>query len=115
MSKWNMKAWVADLISQPAVRALPVMTHPGIEINGNTVTQAVSDGQIHYNAVRALCARYPSVAAATIMDLTVEAEAFGATVHFSADAVPAVVGRLLPDERAIAQLEVPPLNKGRIP
>ena len=113
--KQNMKQWVAGIIQQKEVTALPVMTHPGIELNGNTVRQAVSDGRVHYEAVMTLTRRYPSVAAATIMDLTTEAEAFGAEIAFSDDAVPAVSGRLLPDVESINRLQVPSLSAGRIP
>ena len=106
---------MADVIQRKEVTALPVMTHPGIELNGNTVRQAVSDGCVHYEAVHTLAQRYPTVAAATIMDLTVEAEAFGAKIAFSDNAVPAVVGHPLADVAAINRLEVPSLSAGRIP
>jgi uroporphyrinogen decarboxylase len=49
------------------------------------------------------------------MDLTTEAEAFGAEIAFSDEAVPAVSGRLLKDVESIHQLQVPSLNEGRIP
>ena len=111
----NMRQWVADVIRQKEVTAVPVMTHPGIELNGNTVRQAVSDGRVHYEAVMTLTKRYPSAAACTIMDLTTEAEAFGAEIAFSDEAVPAVSGRLLKDVESIHQLQVPSLNEGRIP
>lgn len=111
----NMKQWVDEVIRRREVTALPVMTHPGIELNGHTVRQAVSDGRVHYEAVMTLTQRYPSVAAATIMDLTTEAEAFGAEIAFSDDAVPAVSGRLLPDVDSIYRLPVPTLKAGRIP
>lgn len=111
----NMKQWVDEVIRRREVTALPVMTHPGIELNGHTVRQAVSDGRVHYEAVMTLTKRYPSVAAATIMDLTTEAEAFGAEIAFSDDAVPAVSGRLLPDVESIYRLPVPTLKAGRIP
>ena len=113
--KMNMRQWVADVIRQKEVTAVPVMTHPGIELNGNTVRQAVSDGRVHYEAVVTLTKRYPSAAACTIMDLTTEAEAFGAEIAFSDEAVPAVSGRLLRDVESIHQLQVPSLNEGRIP
>ena len=32
-----MKQWVADIIRQRKVAAIPVMTHPGIELNGHTL------------------------------------------------------------------------------
>ncbi|MBQ2209416.1 MAG: uroporphyrinogen decarboxylase family protein [Prevotella sp.] len=113
--KMNMKQWVADVIRRQEVTALPVMTHPGIELNGHTVREAVSNGRVHYEAVMTLTRRYNSVAAATIMDLTTEAEAFGAQIAFSDDAVPAVVGHMLPDAESINRLQVPSLSAGRIP
>lgn len=111
----NMKQWVADVIRQKEVAAVPVMTHPGIELNGKTVRQAVSDGRVHYEAVMTLTQKYPSAAACTIMDLTTEAEAFGAEIAFSDEAVPAVSSRLLPDVESIYKLQVPSLSAGRIP
>ena len=110
-----MRQWIADIIRQREVSAIPVMTHPGIEQNGHTVRQAVSDGRIHYEAVMKLNEMYPSAAACTIMDLTAEAEAFGAQIAFSDDAVPAVASRLLPDAKSIYDLKVPSLSAGRIP
>jgi uroporphyrinogen decarboxylase len=49
------------------------------------------------------------------MDLTTEAEAFGAEIAFSDDAVPTVVGHLLSNVDDIRQLEIPSLLEGRIP
>lgn len=111
----NMKQWVADVISQTKVTAVPVMTHPGIEQNGNTVREAVSNGKVHAEAVIKLAEAYRSTAACTIMDLTTEAEAFGAEIAFSDEAVPAVVGHMLTDAKSINDLQVPSLSAGRIP
>ena len=113
--KLNMRQWVADVIRRKEIAALPVMTHPGIELNGNTVREAVSNGRVHYEAVKTLAERYSTVAAATIMDLTTEAEAFGAEIAFSDDAVPAVVGHILKNADDIRNLEIPSLFAGRIP
>ena len=113
--KMNMKQWVADVIGRKEVTAMPVMTHPGIEMNAHTVREAVSNGQIHAEAVERLTKTFPAVAACTIMDLTTEAEAFGAEIAFSDDAVPAVVGHVLADVESINQLQIPSLHAGRIP
>ncbi len=110
-----MKQWVADIIHQKEVTAMPVMTHPGIELNGNTVREAVSNGKVHAEAVIKLTQAYQSAAACTIMDLTAEAESFGAEIAFSDEAVPAVVGHMLTDVKSINELQVPSLSAGRIP
>lgn len=115
MSKLNMKEWINEIIQKKEVVAMPIMTHPGIEMIGKTVRDAVTDGQVHYNAIKALSEKYPTAVATVIMDLTVEAEAFGAEIVFPENEVPSVVGRLLNDEEAIDKLEIPALNKGRVP
>ena len=115
MSKFNMRQWSKDLIASNKVAAIPIMTHPGIELIGKTVRDAVTDGQVHYEAIKALYDKYPSAASCVIMDLTVEAEAFGAEVVFPENEVPSVTGRLLTDEAAIEALQVPDVNKGRVP
>ena len=91
------------------------MTHPGIELCGSTVLKAVTDGQVHADAICALNDRFPSDAVTAIMDLTVEAEAFGAEIRFSENEIPNVIGRLVEDAECVAALEVPSLDKGRIP
>ena len=113
--KQTAKEWVADIIRREGVQAVPVMTHPGIEMNGHSVRQAVSDGCIHAEAVISLARKYPTAAVCTIMDLTVEAEAFGAPVVFSDYAVPAISGRLLNQVESIGLLQVPSLKAGRVP
>lgn len=91
------------------------MTHPGIELCGATVYDAVTDGAVHADAICALNERFPASAAVTaIMDLTVEAEAFGASVRFSQDDIPAVVGRLLTGPESVRDLVVPGLDSGRV-
>lgn len=110
-----MKEWARKVIETPQVQTIPVMTHPGIDIIGANVRRAVTDGQTHYECVQALANKYPTAAASVIMDLTTEAEAFGATIHFSDDAVPAVLGHMLNDGDDIRALKVPSLSAGRVP
>ena len=93
--KINMTEWMDGIIRSKEVTAVPVMTHPGIEITGNSVLDAVSNGDVHHKAIAALAEKYPTAAATVIMDLTVEAEAFGAEISFTRDEVPAVIGHML--------------------
>ena len=94
--------------------AIPIMTHPGIELIGSTVLKAVTDGQTHADAICALNESYPAAAVTAIMDLTVEAEAFGAEIKFTENEIPNVIGRLVSDADEVASLEVPGLDQGRV-
>lgn len=109
-----MKEWKAALIAAPQVKAIPIMTHPGIEMCNESVLKAVTNGNIHFEAIRRLNERYPSAAVTAIMDLTVEAEAFGAEIIFPEDEVPSVIGRLVCDYESVKALQVPPLTVGRV-
>ncbi len=110
-----MSGWIKNVISQKNTIAIPVLTHPGIEKIGKTVKEAVCDGNVHYEAIKYLSDNYPSAAATVIMDLTVEAEAFGSDIIFPENEVPSVNGRLVSNEQEIDSLEVPSLEAGRIP
>ena len=109
-----MREWAEGIIRRKEVTAIPIMTHPGIELTGKTVYDAISNGEVHFEAIKALCKRYPAEAATVIMDLTVEAECFGAEIVFPEDEVPSVTGRLLENEADIEALEIPSMKKGRI-
>ena len=114
MSRMNMREWAEGIIRRKEVTAIPIMTHPGIELTGKTVYDAISNGEVHFEAIKALCKRYPAEAATVIMDLTVEAECFGAEIVFPEDEVPSVTGRLLGNEADSEGLEIPSMKKGRI-
>lgn len=90
------------------------MTHPGIEATGHTVREAITNGKIQAEAISYLANHYPTGATCVVMDLTVEAEAFGAEVVFPEDEIASVVNRLLHDASEIEKLQVPSLNAGRI-
>lgn len=111
----NLKQWKEGVIGNKSRVAIPIMTHPGIELIGKTVYEAVTDGKVHYEAIKALNDAYPAAACTVIMDLTVEAEAFGAEVNFPEDDIPTVVGRLVSDEESVARLQVPDVTAARVP
>lgn len=115
MTTLNIKNWSENIISSSERIAIPIMTHPGIELmDGCTVKKAVTDGEAHAEAIIKLNDAYPAAACTAIMDLTVEAEAFGAEVLFPENEIPTVVGRLVYDAESVSALEVPDLNAGRI-
>lgn len=111
--KRNMEQWIEGLISAPRRAALPIMTYPGLPLAGLRVMDAISDGEAQFACLRALAGRYPMPAALTLMDLSVEAEAFGSPVKFSEDEVPTVCGRIITDEADAAALAIPEVGAGR--
>jgi len=63
--------------------------------------------------MKAVAERVNAAAAVSLMDLSVEAECFGATIRVSDEEVPTVIGRLIHDEDEADALEVPPVGTAR--
>lgn len=95
------------VLSSPRRLALPIATYPGLALTGATVRTAVNDAQVQFDAVAALHARYPTPFVLSAMDLSVEAEAFGCTLHISDNEIPSVTGRLVTTLERARELPVP--------
>jgi uroporphyrinogen-III decarboxylase len=63
-----------------------------------TVRELVQSSDLMAHAMQIVAHKTSSAAAVSLMDLSVEAEAFGAKVRFADHEVPAVVERLVEDE-----------------
>lgn len=75
--------------------------------------ELISDSEKQAEGMFLVSKRCDSAAVVSLMDLSVEAECFGATVRFSDDEVPTVVGRLIADQEAADRLEVPSVGTAR--
>ena len=110
-----MNKFAEQLLDSEKRIAIPIMTHPGIEAIGKRVIDAVTDGDVHYQAIRNVTETYDTAACTVIMDLTVEAEAFGCTISMPEHEVPSVTGRLVYDAETVDKLQIPSLSAGRVP
>lgn len=110
-----MNGFIQQLLNSDKRIAIPIMTHPGIEAIGKNVIDAVTDGEVHYQAIKNVTETYDTTACTVIMDLTVEAEAFGCAISMPEHEVPSVTGRLVCDEESVNRLQVPSLSAGRMP
>lgn len=97
--------------SRPLV--MPIVTYPGASLVGCTVEAMVTDGAAQHQASAAIQSHLGTPVSLTAMDLSVEAEAFGARIRMVADDVPTVVDRLVSSAALIDALEVPPVGAGR--
>jgi len=111
----NVFDWVNSVLDSPKTVVIPIMTHPGIEAIGKTIIEAVNDGETQFQAIKAIQEKYSPDAATMIMDLTVEAEAFGSKIHLSEKEIPSVVGRIVCDQDFVRQLRIPSLDCARVP
>jgi len=99
--------------SSTAPVAMPVATFPGAGLQGTTLRALVTDARTQAETQIAFHRRFRTAVLLTCMDLSVEAEAFGAHVVFSDSEVPTVTGRLVTDEAGVAALRIPAVGTGR--
>ena len=93
--------------------ALPIAVHPGAQLVGCTVREVATDASAQARASQAIRERLGLSVALSAMDLSVEAEAFGAEIRAADDEVPTVVGRRVTDVSHIASLAVPEVGAAR--
>ena len=109
----NVSKLLWDVAKSDTHRGLPILSFPAAQKLGVTVEQLVKDSQLQAQAIALIASETDTLAAVSLMDLSVEAEAFGAKVQFFTDEVPAVVGQLVSDLDEAEELEVPDLSAGR--
>ena len=109
----NMKQWAADLIAAPLKKPLPLLSFPCVQLMDVTVEQLIKDSALQAKGMKLVADRVPSAASVSLMDLSVEAEAFGASIHVTADEVPTVVGALITEEEDADALQIPEVGAGR--
>ncbi|PKN53606.1 MAG: methylcobamide--CoM methyltransferase [Deltaproteobacteria bacterium HGW-Deltaproteobacteria-13] len=113
MSKRNMQHWVQEILDSRKRMAFPLMPYIGLELTKKKVLDVVKNGRCQGECIKAVASKYPSAASITIMDLSVEAEAFGSTIRFAENEVPTAVGVLVNDADAAQALEVPRIGSKR--
>ena len=111
--KRNMKQWVADNIHTGIKKPLPILSFPSVQLMGISVRELISDSGLQAEGMKRIADRVDSAAAVSLMDLSLEAEAFGSKIHVSDDEVPTVTGAIVTDEDEAEALQVPAVGAGR--
>lgn len=109
----NIKACLWEAARGKYQRALPILSFPAVQKMHVTVDQLVHDASLQARAMELIVQETNSLAAISLMDLSVEAEAFGAQVRYFDGEVPAVTGQLVSDADEAAALKVPSVDAGR--
>lgn len=94
-------------------KPLPILSFPSVQLLGCKVGELVKNAELQAEGMRLVAERTNGAAAVGFMDLSVEAECFGAHVNFSDDEVPTVTGRIVSDESEVESLVVPAVGAGR--
>lgn len=109
----NKRNWLKELKEARVKKALPILSFPCISLLDVTVRELISDSSLQAKGMKAIADKTDAAAAVSFMDLSVEAECFGAEVILSDDEVPTVKGRIINGLNAAKALNVPAVGSGR--
>ena len=109
----NMKLWLQDIMAAPRKKAMPILSFPSIRLLGCSVRELTSSSDLQAQGMKMIADRCDTLAAVSMMDLSVEAEAFGAQIHFSDNEVPTVTGALITTPAEADALEIPGVDVAR--
>ncbi len=107
----NIKRWMENM--RQTKKALPILSFPSVQLLDISVRDLIASADMQAKGMKMIADRLDSAAAVSMMDLSVEAEAFGSTVRFSENEVPTVIGALVSDEDEAETLSVPAVGAGR--
>ena len=109
----NMKQWLAGLLAAERKKAMPVLSFPSISLMGITVRELIGDADTQAKGMKLIAERTDAAAAVSMMDLSLEAEAFGSEIRVSDEEVPTVVGAIVTSEEEAEALAIPKVGDGR--
>lgn len=104
---------VDAVLSSPTRLFMPILTFPGVRLANTSVRDMVTDPVKQCAAIEAIHAQFQTPFVMSAMDLSVEAEAFGASVQMDDREVPTVIGRRVTDMEGIGSLAIPQVGSRR--
>lgn len=109
----NMYEWLEEVKAAKVKKAMPVLSFPAVQMMDIRVKELISDSDRQATGVKLVAERVDSSASVSLMDLSVEAEAFGSQVSVSDDEVSTVVGRIVATVEDADALKVPEVGEAR--
>ncbi|HHU23637.1 MAG: uroporphyrinogen decarboxylase family protein [Bacilli bacterium] len=106
------KTWITNQLNNRHL-TMPVLSTPTVQIMGITVNNLILSSHYQAQAIQYLANNYPISAAVTIMDLSVEAECFGAEIRSFDNEIPTVIGIMLKTPEYAANLQIPKVGEKR--
>ena len=111
----NMTEFLDNIVSDNKKYALPILSFPAMQKLGVSVNEMLHSAELQAKAMEVVAHSTDTIAAVSLMDLSLEAEAFGADIVFAENEVPAIVGQLVSDEEEAEALQVPDMEVARMP
>ena len=109
----NMEYWMSEQIAMQDKKPMPLISYPSIQLMFINIERLVKDSRAQAMGIALLAEKYDMPFASSYMDLSIEAEAFGANCVYKPDEIPTITGPLIEDEEGADALVVPEVGAGR--
>ena len=107
-----MKRIVKELLNNKQ-KTVPILSFPSTQLLGISVNELISSSDMQVKGMQAIAERCDIGASLNMMDLSVEAEAFGAKIRFYDNEIPAVERGIIDDIMQAENISVPQVGAGR--
>ncbi len=94
-------------------KPMPILSFPSASLLGVSVSDIVKSAELQARGMKAIADRFDALASVSMMDLSVEAEAFGCEIVFSENEVPTVVKGAVFSNGDALSLKTPKTGDGR--
>ncbi len=94
-------------------KTVPILSFPSTQILGISVNELISSAEMQIKGMQTIAEKCNVGASLNMMDLSVEAEAFGAKIRFYEDDIPAVEKGIIDDVADAENINVPEIGTGR--
>lgn len=111
--KYHIKSWMDGLKGTHPKKPIPILSFPCVSLLDITVRELIASSELQAKGMKAVADHTDAAAAVSFMDLSVEAQCFGATISVSDDEVPTVMGRSIQNMAEAQALQVPAVGSGR--
>lgn len=92
---------------------MPIMSYPFHSDIGCSVKEMACDSSVQFSVMKYISENFNVGAVLNMMDLSVEAEAFGSEIRFSDNEIPEVIGNIISDVSEVSSLCIPSPCTGR--
>lgn len=107
-----MKQKVQQLLNNKNC-TVPVLSFPSTQLIGISVAQLINDADKQAQGMKAIADRCKIGASLNMMDLSVEAEAFGAQIRFSENEIPTVTKGIIDSIEEVESIVIPEVGVAR--
>ncbi|MCL2708054.1 MAG: methyltransferase, partial [Defluviitaleaceae bacterium] len=108
----DMRKWFGDLLKSKTKKAMPILSFPSAKLLGVSVRELINDSSLQAEGMRRIAEKCDTLASVSLMDLSVEAEAFGAAIKVDDNEVPTVYGSIIKSIGEASELKIPALSQG---